>query len=76
VLAVALFALSWAVVMWDRGASFVSMALYPLVFFNLIVILNASMIGTGFRHGVDWKGRLVRVPKDRDVARDTRMAER
>ena len=75
-LAVALFAAAWAVVVWDRGESFVSVVLYPLVFFNLLVILHASMVGTGFRDGVDWKGRLVRVPKDRSASRDTRMAER
>ena len=59
---VALFAAQWALVTWDRDVPFAAFVLYPLVFLNLVVILNASMLGTGFGAGVDWKGRLVRIP--------------
>jgi chlorobactene glucosyltransferase len=57
---VALFAVQWALVTWDRDIPVVALPLYPLVFLNLAVILAASMVTTGFGHGVDWKGRTVR----------------
>jgi len=61
---VALFVAQWALVSWDRKVPFVAFVLYPLVFLNLLATLMASMVSTGFRSGVDWKGRTVRVPKD------------
>lgn len=60
--AVALFAALWGVIVWDRRVPIVAWLLYPFVFLNLVVILNASMIGTGFGRGVEWKGRLIRTP--------------
>ena len=59
---VVLFAVQWAVLVWDRNMPLVAFVLYPLVFLNLILILNASMLSTGFGPGVLWKGRRVRVP--------------
>jgi chlorobactene glucosyltransferase len=72
---VALFAVQWGVVAWDRNVPFVAFALYPLVFLNLVVILVASMLGTGFGAGVDWKGRRVRVPKVPDAADEETLAD-
>jgi chlorobactene glucosyltransferase len=60
-LAALLFAAQWALVAWDRDVPFVAFLLYPLVFADLVVIMGASMLGTGFGAGVDWKGRPVRV---------------
>lgn len=60
-LAFALFAAAWALVCWDRDVPFAAYLLYPLVFANLMLILNGSMIATGFGGGADWKGRPIRV---------------
>jgi chlorobactene glucosyltransferase len=73
--AVVLFAVQWALVAWDRDVPLTAVLLYPLVFFNLVVILAASMLGTGFGPGVDWKGRLIRVPDDGDAAHEERLAD-
>lgn len=67
-LSVLLFAVLWALVVWDRNVSLTAFVLYPLVFLNLVVILNASMLRTGFGPGVVWKGRTVRVPGSADAA--------
>jgi len=73
---VALFALQWAVLAWDRDVPLISVALYPVVFLNLILILNASMLDTGFGLGVEWKGRLVRMPRDGGAAPEPRTTGR
>jgi len=62
--AVLLFVAQWGLVAWNRKVPLSAFVLYPLVFLNLLTILTASMISTGFRSGVDWKGRTVRVPRD------------
>ena len=72
---VALFATQWGLVAWDRDAPFTAFVLYPLVFLNLVIILNASMLGTGFGRGVDWKGRTVRGPRRSGVEGDSRVAD-
>lgn len=59
-LAFVLFAAAWALVCWDRDVPFTAFALYPLVFANLMLILNGSMLATGFGGGADWKGRPIR----------------
>jgi len=74
--AVALFALQWSLLAWDRDVPLVAVLLYPVVFLNLILILNASMLDTGLGPGVDWKGRVVRVPRDEGKAPEARAAER
>ena len=73
--AVALFAAQWALVVWDRDVPFLAFVLYPLVFLNLVLILNASMLGTGFGRGVDWKGRLVRKPRGSGAAEEVAVAD-
>lgn len=75
VVSVALFAALWAVIVVDRRVPLVALPLYPLIFLNLVVILNASMIGTGFGRGVEWKGRLVRMPHKSDEP-EAQVAER
>ena len=72
---VILFAVQWAFVSWDRDVPFAAFALYPLVFLNLLVILIASMLITGFGAGVEWKGRMVRVARRSDVPCEPRMAD-
>lgn len=74
-IATVLFAVQWALVAWDRDVPFIAFVLYPLVFLNLIVILNASMLGTGLGDGVDWKGRTVRVPRPSDAEREAEIAD-
>lgn len=73
--AVAIFTVQWALVAWDRHVPVSAFVLYPLVFLNLLVILNDSMLRTGFGGGVTWKGRLVRVPENGGAAREARLAE-
>jgi len=75
-LAAALFVTQWALLAWDRNVPLVAIAAYPLVFLNLVLMLNASMLQTGFGRGVYWKGRLVRVPKHVRAAHRARVAER
>jgi chlorobactene glucosyltransferase len=72
---VVLFAVQWALVVWDRNVPFSAFVLYPLVFLNLIVILAASMLDTGFGPGVDWKGRMVRLPRSSSAASEARRAD-
>jgi len=74
-IAVALFAAQWALVVYDRDVPFLAFVFYPLVFLNLALILNASMLTTGFGRGVDWKGRLVRKPRDPGVADEIAVAD-
>jgi chlorobactene glucosyltransferase len=74
-LSVALFAVQWAFVAWDRDMPLVAVVLYPLVFLNLVIILASSMVRTGFGRGVDWKGRLVRVPRPSAASRAARVAD-
>lgn len=57
------FGLTWALVLWDRKAPVRTAVLYPVVFFNLLLMLGASMLSTGFGEGAEWKGRLVRLPR-------------
>lgn len=76
VAAVVLFAAQWALIAWNRDMPLVAVAVYPLVFLNLVAIMNASMLGTGFGHGVDWKGRLVRMPRASDAGHKPRPAGR
>lgn len=70
-----LFAVQWGLVVWDRDAPFVAFALYPVVFLNLLVITVASMLGTGFGRGVDWKGRTVRAPRGSGVPCEAPVAD-
>jgi chlorobactene glucosyltransferase len=72
---VALFAIQWALVTWDRNVPLSAFVLYPLVFLDLVLILIASMLTTGLGPGVDWKGRLVRASRRSDAARAERLAE-
>jgi chlorobactene glucosyltransferase len=74
VASVVLFAAQWAFVAWDREVPVIAVVLYPFVFLNLLFILVASMMGTGFGHGVEWKGRLVRVPRGTRGTRGARVA--
>jgi len=76
VAAVVLFAAQWALIAWNRDMPLVAVAVYPLVFLNLVAIMNASMLGTGFGHGVDWKGRLVRMPRASDAGHKPRPVGR
>ena len=73
--AVALFAVQWAVVTLDRASPVLAFVLYPLIFLDLVVLLTASMVSTGFGPGVDWKGRIVRVPRRGGLAPDATVAE-
>ena len=73
---VALFALQWALLAWDRDVPWIAAALYPVVFLNLILMMNASMLDTGFGLGVDWKGRVVRMPRDEGRVPEAQMADR
>ena len=74
-LSAAIFTAQWALLAWDRNVPPVAFVLYPLVFLDLAIILNASMFGTGFGPGVDWKGRIVRMPREGRAARRARMAD-
>jgi hypothetical protein len=74
-LSVVLFAVQWALLAWDRNVPLTSVVLYPLVFLNLIIILSASMLRTGFGAGVDWKGRIVRAPGNPNSAREAGLAD-
>jgi chlorobactene glucosyltransferase len=73
--AIGLFVAQWALVAWDRDVPFIAVLLYPLVFLDLVAILIASLLGTGFGRGVDWKGRLVRVPRSPSVAGEAGVAD-
>jgi len=73
--AIALFVAQWAALGWDRNLPLSTVALYPLVFLNLVLILGASMMGTGFGLGVTWKGRTVRVPRCPSDPCDTPVSE-
>jgi chlorobactene glucosyltransferase len=73
-IAAAMFLVQWALVAYDREAPLVAVVLYPVVFANLLGILVASMLRTGFGAGVEWKGRLVRV--NRAQAPESPAAER
>lgn len=73
--AVVIFTVQWALVAWDRHVPVSAFVLYPLVFLNLLVILNASMLSTGFGGGVAWRGRLVRVPENGGAAREAQLAD-
>lgn len=75
VVSVVLFALQWALVAWDRNVPLVAFVLYPLVFLNLLIILSASMMSTGFGRGVDWKGRMVRMPRNSGVPCEAPVAD-
>lgn len=72
---VALFAAQWALVSWDRDVPFLAFMAYPLVFLNLVLILNASMLSTGFGRGVDWKGRTIHTPRGSGVAEEVAVAD-
>jgi hypothetical protein len=74
-LSVLLFAVLWALVVWDRNVPLTAFVLYPLVFLNLVIILNASMVRTGFGSGVEWKGRTVRVPGSADATGEAEAAD-
>ncbi len=74
-LSVVLFAVQWALLAWDRNVPLTAVVLYPLVFVNLVVILAASMLRTGFGPGVDWKGRMVRAPGNPNAAREADLAD-
>jgi hypothetical protein len=74
-IAVTLFATLWGVVSWDRDVPFPAFALYPVVFFNLDIIVIASMLGTGYGTGVNWKGRTVRLPRNPGAGGDAETAE-
>jgi chlorobactene glucosyltransferase len=65
--AVGLFAAQWALIVWDRDAPLTAVLLYPVVFANLLAILVTSMVTTGFGPGVEWKGRIIRVPDKGEV---------
>ncbi len=73
----ALFATAWSLVCWDRRAPLVAVLAYPVVFLNLLAILVTSMAKTGFGRGVDWKGRIVRVPHatESDLGEKTTTAD-
>lgn len=60
---VVIFLALWIVLAWDRDVPVLAVVLYPIVFLNLLVILIASMLTTGFGRGMDWKGRFVRVAR-------------
>ncbi len=70
-----LFATQWALITWNRRTPVTAFMLYPLVFFNLILILYASVLSTGFGSGVSWKGRRVRIPRSSDPSAEAGMAE-
>lgn len=70
-----LFIAQWALVAWDRDVPFVALVLYPLVFLNLAVMTVASMLSTGFGPGIEWKGRLVRMPRSTEAACDPAVAD-
>jgi hypothetical protein len=74
-LSVVLFAVQWALVAWDRNVPLTAVVLYPLVFLNLVIILCASMLRTGFGPGVDWKGRIVRAPGSTKTAPEGGLAD-
>ena len=73
--AMVLFALQWALVTWDRDIPLTAFLLYPLVFLDLVVILDTSMVRTGFGRGVDWKGRRVHATIDAAAAAAARLAD-
>jgi len=56
---VGLFALTWLAKMYDRHISLLSVVLYPITFFCLILVALYSAVKTGFGAGLEWKGRLV-----------------
>ena len=74
-LSVLLFGAQWALIVWDRNVPLTAFVLYPLVFLNLVIILNVSMLRTGFGPGVTWKGRTVRIPGGGDAAGEAEAAE-
>ena len=74
-LSVLLFGAQWALIVWDRNVPLTAFVLYPLVFLNLVIILNVSMLRTGFGPGVMWKGRTVRIPGGGDAAGEAEAAE-
>jgi chlorobactene glucosyltransferase len=61
VIATVLFACQWGLNILDREAPLAAVALYPIVFADLVLLMLVSMVRTGYGRGVDWKGRLVRV---------------
>lgn len=74
--AAVLFGLTWAIVLWDRRAPLLTAPLYPAVFFNLLLILIASMLSTGFGQGAEWKGRLVRLPRHLGRHREPQVVQK
>lgn len=56
----ALFFAMWILTLTSRGLKSFLALLYPLSFFNIILIAISSTMRTGFGKGIEWKGRLVR----------------
>jgi chlorobactene glucosyltransferase len=59
-LCVGLFFLSWALALWDRGLSWWTPLLYPVLFIHLFYMAWWSSAQAITGQGVSWKGRVVR----------------